>query len=49
MSELQEETMRMLLKNLMVRHPFAEVVGANEIVHPEESREDYEPYFDVSR
>ncbi len=49
LSETQEKGLRTVLNNLLKRHPEAEVVGANELLHPDEARENYEPFFDVRK
>ncbi|MCQ2344600.1 MAG: N-acetylmuramoyl-L-alanine amidase [Paludibacteraceae bacterium] len=49
LSEKQEKGLRTVLENLLKRYTEAEVVGANELLHPDEARENYEPFFDVRK
>ena len=49
MTEEQEKAMVFLLREYGKRFPGIEVKGCNEVLHPDEAREDYEPYFDVGK
>ena len=49
MREEQERAMVFLLREYRKGSPGIEVKGCKEVKHPEEAREDYEPYFDVGK
>ncbi|MCQ2344384.1 MAG: N-acetylmuramoyl-L-alanine amidase [Paludibacteraceae bacterium] len=49
LNDCQAASLRILLRNLSIRHPMARITGANSLLHPDYDPSISEPYFDVNK